>query len=106
MEGKESIGYHDQFVADGGAHRVFRPLWWRTYRYLELEIETKGEALTVEDLRATAVGFPFQRKARFETDTPDAARGISRFWMWAGARRAYAPTKLIWTARITSSCSM
>ena len=78
VEGKEFVGYHDQFVADGGAHRVFRPLWWRTYRYLELEIETKGEALTVEDLRATAVGFPFQRKARFETDTPDAARGIQQ----------------------------
>ena len=30
MEGKEFIGYHDEFVADGGARRMFRPLWWRT----------------------------------------------------------------------------
>ena len=39
IEGKEFIGNYDEFVLDGGAHRVFRPLWWRTYRYLQLEIE-------------------------------------------------------------------
>src|SRR5262249_679834 len=35
-EGKEMRGLEDQFLPDGGEHRQFRPLWWRTYRYLEL----------------------------------------------------------------------
>ena len=66
IEGKQFIGYHDEFVADGGARRKFRPLWWRTYRYLELDIQTKGDALTLDDLIATYVGFPFERRAKFE----------------------------------------
>ena len=66
VEGKTFVGNYDEFVADGGARRTFRPLWWRTYRYLELDIETKGEPLTVDDLRATYVGYPFQRRARFD----------------------------------------
>lgn len=83
VEGKEFVGYYDEFVADGGTRRVFRPLWWRTYRYLELEIETKGEALAVEDLRATAVGFPFQRKARIDADAPDIQRILDVGWRTA-----------------------
>src|ERR1041385_977126 len=43
IEGKEFIGYNDEFIADGGDRRVFRPLWWRTWRYIELEIETRDE---------------------------------------------------------------
>src|SRR5262249_54375991 len=36
VEGKEFVGYYDEFFPDGGERRTFRPLWWRTYRYLEL----------------------------------------------------------------------
>ncbi len=45
---------------------MFRPLWWRTYRYLDLKIETKAEPLTIEDLRGVYTGYPFERKARFD----------------------------------------
>ncbi len=83
VEGKEFVGNHDEFVADGGAHRVFRPLWWRTYRYLELDIQTKGEAITIDDLRATAVSFPFQRRARFEADAPDVQQILDVGWRTA-----------------------
>ena len=58
VEGKQFIGNHDEFIADGGARRTFRPLWWRTYRYLELDVETRDQPLTVDDLRATYVGYP------------------------------------------------
>lgn len=83
VEGKEFVGCHDEFVADGGARRVFRPLWWRTYRYLELDIQTQGEALTIDDLRATAVGFPFQRRARIEAETPGLQRILDVGWRTA-----------------------
>ncbi len=49
VEGKRFFGNPDVFLPDGGAHRMFRPLWWRTYRYVELSIETAGDALTLED---------------------------------------------------------
>jgi len=71
VEGKEFVGYRDEFLPDGGVHRTFRPLWWRTYRYLELTIETKDDPLTVEDLRATYVGYPFERRADFDARSPE-----------------------------------
>ncbi len=83
VEGKRFIGYSDEFLPDGGAGRAFRPLWWRTYRYMQLEIETRGDALTIDDLRATYVGYPFQRSARFESDAPEIGRMLDVGWRTA-----------------------
>ena len=46
VEGKRFVGYKDIFVADGGAQRLFRPLWWRTFRYLEFQIESTQVSIT------------------------------------------------------------
>ena len=83
VEGKTFTGNFDEFVADGGARRTFRPLWWRTYRYLELNVETKAEALTVDDLRATYVGYPFERRARFDAGEPELNRILDVGWRTA-----------------------
>ena len=74
IEGKNFVGYNDEFHPDGGAQRLYRPLWWRTWRYLELVVETADEPLTIEDLRSTFVAYPFERTARFEADDAGLAR--------------------------------
>ena len=66
VEGKTFVGYYDTFTTDGGTLRLFRPLWWRTYRYLELRIETKNNPLVIEDLRGVYTGYPFELKAKFD----------------------------------------
>jgi hypothetical protein len=66
VEGKQFIGYADTLVCDGGK-RMWRPLFWRTYRYMKVEIETAGEPLTIEDLRGAATGYPFEVKAKFDS---------------------------------------
>src|SRR5579871_1651072 len=83
VDGKVFIGNHDEFVADGGNHRLFRPLWWRTYRYMELDIATKEEPLTVDDLRSTAVAYPFQRRARLEGGPPELQSILDVGWRTA-----------------------
>ena len=83
VEGKQFIGNHDEFVADGGARRSFRPLWWRTYRYLELDVETRDQPLTVDDLAATYVGYPFVRRAAFDAGSPEIARILDVGWRTA-----------------------
>jgi alpha-L-rhamnosidase len=83
VDGKQFIGYHDEFVADGAPGRVFRPLWWRTYRYIQLEIETNSEPLALDALNATAVGYPFERRAKFESDAPELARILDVGWRTA-----------------------
>jgi hypothetical protein len=68
IEGKAMHGVEDRFITDGGAHRLFRPLWWRTFRYVQLDIETRAEPLTIEDLRAVFTGYPFVVRASFDSD--------------------------------------
>jgi len=73
-EGKDIRGQRDSFLPDGGAHRVFRPLWWRTFRYSQLEVETSTEPLTLEDLHSRFTAYPFEARARFSSDDPELAK--------------------------------
>jgi hypothetical protein len=75
-EGKEMRGFEDVFLPDGGAHRLFRPLWWRTYRYLQIEVTTASEPLILEDIRGLFTAYPFALCARFESDDPT----INKIW--------------------------
>ena len=67
VEGKEFVGNYDLVAADGGSNRRYSPLWWRTYRYLELTVDTKNEPLVIEDLHGIYTGYPFERKSRIDT---------------------------------------
>jgi hypothetical protein len=80
VEGKQFVGVWDSVVADGGANRLYRPLWWRTYRYLKLEVVTQGEPLTIEDLRGVYTGYPFERKARLEAGSAELERILEVGW--------------------------
>jgi alpha-L-rhamnosidase len=73
-EGKEIRGAQDRFLPDGGDHRLFRPLWWRTFRYLQLDAETGPEPLTIEDLRSRFTAYPFRARASFESNDPELAK--------------------------------
>jgi hypothetical protein len=67
VAGKEFVGNYDVVVADGGRNRRYSPLWWRTYRYLELTVETRADALVIDDLHGIYTGYPFERKSHVET---------------------------------------
>ena len=78
------MGYEDEVVPDGGAGRVFHPLWWRTWRYLRIEVETAAEPLALDRLAVHFTGYPFEERGRF--DAGDATLG--RLWEvgWRTAR--------------------
>lgn len=63
-------GNHDSFKPDGGENRMFRPLWYRTYRYIEMEITTADEALTLDDFTAVYTAYPFQQNSSFSSNNP------------------------------------
>ena len=67
IEGKTMVGNYDVFVPDGGDKRIFRPLWFRTYRYLQVDVSTESEPLVIEDLYGMYTGYPFQQKASFSS---------------------------------------
>lgn len=72
---RQALGMFDTFVADG-TRRTFAPLWWRTWRYAELDIQTGAKPLTLEALRVFETGYPFQKIARF--DSSDAQ--LNKIW--------------------------
>ncbi len=83
IEGKMIKGYADIFLPDGGSSRLFRPLWFRTWKYLQLEIETKNEALVIDDFHSTFSAYPLQENAVFETDQPELKKIWNTGWQTA-----------------------
>lgn len=77
-------GLRDSFLPDGGAHRTFEPLWWRTWRYLDLDIQTANEPLTLESLKAFFTAYPFEERATFKSGDTD----LDKIWQisWRTAR--------------------
>ncbi|MCB0688074.1 MAG: alpha-L-rhamnosidase N-terminal domain-containing protein [Saprospiraceae bacterium] len=68
VDGKFFRGYSDYFYPDGGASRIFRPLWFRTWRYLQLEITTGADALKIIHLDGEYTGYPLVESASFQSD--------------------------------------
>ena len=65
---KKMRGYIDFFLPDGGQKRLFRPLWLRTWRYLEMTITTKDSPLTIDNFGSEFTGYPFQENAVFKSN--------------------------------------
>lgn len=80
IEGKQIKGYADIFLPDGGATRLFRPLWFRTWKYLQVEIETKNEALTIDDFKSEFAAYPLQENAVFEADNAELKQIWNTGW--------------------------
>lgn len=68
IEGKRIVGNDDIFEPDGGEKRIFRTLWFKTFRYLQLDITTKDEELVIDDLYSMSTGYPFKMAAKFSSN--------------------------------------
>lgn len=84
IKGKTIVGVRDEFRPDGGQRRRFRTLWWRTYRYVQVEIQTQDEPLRIHDLHGIFTAYPYKLVARFTSDLP----WLEDVWKidWRGAR--------------------
>lgn len=70
IDGKEIMGYYDRIKADGGNMRKYKPLSLKTFRYVQLDIETRDEALVIDDFYNVNTTYPFEEKASFQSDDP------------------------------------
>lgn len=69
VAGLKMFGVWDIFHADGNRH-TFRPLWKRTFRYVQFNIETKEEPLDIVSYQLEYSGYPYPEMANFESDNP------------------------------------
>jgi hypothetical protein len=84
VDDRKALGLTDSFLPDGGQARSFVPLWWRTWRYLDLDIQTGDQPLQLDSLTAEFTAYPFKMRAAFKTDDPD----LPKIWdiSWRTAR--------------------
>jgi alpha-L-rhamnosidase len=67
IEDKFLVGIKDVFIPDGGKNRLFKPTYIRAFRFIQLDIETRDDPLTIESYSHIACNAPIELKAKFET---------------------------------------
>ena len=69
IDGKHIAGVADEFLPAGdSSQREFSPLSWRTWRYLEMEVETADAPLRIEGLKTWFSAYGFEEQAYFHAD--------------------------------------
>ncbi len=62
----ELIGHEDEYRPSGGED-VYEPFWFRTFRFLRIEVETADEPLTVGIPSFVETGYPLEAVSRVES---------------------------------------
>ena len=69
IAGKHIEGVVDEFLPGGGENlREFSPLSWRTWRYLQIDVDGYDQPVKIEGLRTWFSAYPFAEKAYFHAD--------------------------------------
>ena len=58
IDGKSISGLQDK-IFPSGIRQQIQSLWFRTYRYVQVEITTGDEPLTIYDIHGIFTGYPF-----------------------------------------------
>ncbi|MBV8390444.1 MAG: alpha-L-rhamnosidase N-terminal domain-containing protein [Mucilaginibacter sp.] len=83
IEGKRFVGRKDSLISDGSEGQQFTPLNWRTFRYIQLIVQTKDEPLVIDDLYSMVTGYPFKYNARLETKDDTLTKILEIGWRTA-----------------------
>jgi alpha-L-rhamnosidase len=68
--GYSEDGPGDEFWPDGGAGRCFAPLWWQAGRYVEIQVQTADEPLTIDSFLIRETRYPLEVEGSFRSDVP------------------------------------
>jgi hypothetical protein len=90
IKDKTIKGNEDLFHIEGGENRLYSTLWFRTYRYIQMEITTQSNPLTIKDFYGIFMGYPFQENASFSSND----NSLKDIWKvgWRTARLCAAET--------------
>lgn len=62
------VGITDRFRLQGRDDVILEPLWFRSWRYMELDIQTSDQDIELKNLTYRSTGYPLELKAKFEAD--------------------------------------
>ncbi len=81
VKGKHILGYYDIIEADGGKNRSFKPIGQKTFRFIQLDIQTKDQPLTINDYYNVYTAYPFKENAKFETNNKTLTKIWNASWL-------------------------
>lgn len=70
IDGMDLPGQGDGINPDGGAQREWRPIWFRSFRYLVVDIETADDPLHLHQIQRRDTGFPLVERIAITVDDP------------------------------------
>ena len=83
IDGKTILGVFDELVPDGESQRLFEPLWFRTWRFLQIDVTTSDQPLILDRVSAHFTGYPFTLRAAFDSDDPELRQIFEVSWRTA-----------------------
>jgi len=83
VDGEIFAGRKDSIISDGTAGQSFTTLYWRTFRYIQLKVQTKDSPLVIDDIYGTFTGYPFRFNAKLQTGNPEMQKILDIGWRTA-----------------------
>lgn len=68
IQNKKLLGYYDKIISNGAVAQQFIPNWMRTFRFVEFEVETKAEPITLNSFVNHKTRTTIPSVAQFSTD--------------------------------------
>jgi hypothetical protein len=82
-DSKMFFGCWDEIISDGQPDRLWTSLWWRTYRFIQVDIQTQDEPLIINDLYGVFTAYPFELKTEFKSEQPVFNKILETGWRTA-----------------------
>jgi len=70
VDGKKMLGVKDSIICNGLIDQLFTTLTWRTFRYIQIDVQTKEAPLVINDFYGVFTAYPFICNAKLNTDNP------------------------------------
>ena len=67
VEGKITHGITDVIYPNGDSNITYRPLFYRTFRYIEIKIVRFAQPVIIHSFTSKFTGYPFKENATFES---------------------------------------
>ena len=83
VDGKIFYGRRDSLISNGENGQSYTTLYWRTFRYIQLSVQTEDEPLTITDIYGTFTGYPFKQEAVFNTENDEINKILDIGWRTA-----------------------
>ena len=80
IEGKYFRGFGDTYLPDGGSGRRYETHWWRCGRYVQVEVQTRDEPVTLESLTFHETRYPLEAEGGFDCDDERINRILPIMW--------------------------